>query len=756
MRSFINKAFAFIALLSALCAFNSPQITDVFIDPYTNGLLYTLYSQEKIDIDNVSSWMSPHGWYYITVNGATFSLEIPGKIPAIDQIKDVVIKNNHESGQIAFLLSKPINDIQILKSEISNAFQVSAVYKTNKAIKERLGRAVDDEKNGDNKFEQRSRPLARKKLQDTINRAPSISYLNQGFSPDSLNNAVDRMIDDLVFDLADVDAFKRNKTIQNETEFIRMNEGVENRNNEPNVMNDFADLGSLAINDAAVSYIRELFMPNKSWYEDDFFQPKESSLDKGQLKITSTIDDITIFIDDEYVGLTPISEKIELTVGSHKVWCIPPVPINTSRWYESPISENIIGDVIHNVFIEVNEVTIVDFDLYVLNTSPNYKEKTIYQDSLGTIFGLGESKANTNKDMKRFLNKRIKSLKSSSSKKSSSNNINSSKEKKYKEILNGPPPIATSEINKDNNNQLAPKLIQKTSEESIKDDNKSAIAVIEDDKYLDDPSIEDALIDDPNDRGTDSSKNLFSRLLLTFRKNDQSTKANNKDSTNELFADTIPNKRYKTDDSNNSTNNYAEDKKNSKPKSVKELFGNSISNREPIKINDFASSYESNLEDKEIAKPKRRRSIKKLFSSNNNDITNAQINTFKPRKNRRGSKLDVIRIVNAEYVNPKKRLPDNINYEFPSSNHRVYCFTVIKNLNNPVNVSHYWYRNGSFMARVPMEVGYSSSWRCWSYLTLRDGFEGDWRVVVRGPNNEELEEISFTISPNRNLAKRKK
>ena len=743
MRSLINKALAFIALLSVLRAFNSPQITDVFIDPYTNGLLYTLYSQEKIDIDNVSSWMSPHGWYYITVNGATFSLEIPGKIPAIDQIKDVVIKNNHESGQIAFLLSKPINDIQILKSEISNAFQVSAVYKTNKAIKQRLGKAVDDEKNDDNKFEQRSRPLARKKLQDSINRAPSISYLNQGFSPDSLSNAVDRMIDDLVFDLADVDAFKRNKTIQNETEFIRMNEGVENRDNEPNTMNDFADLGSLAINDAAASYIRELFIPSKSWYEDDFFQPKESPLDKGQLKITSTIDDITIFIDDEYVGLTPISENIELTVGSHKVWCIPPVPINTSRWYESPISENIIGDVIHNVFIETNEVTIVDFDLYILNTSPNYKEKTIYQDSLGAIFGLGESKANTNKEMKRFLNRRIKSLKSTSTKKSSLNNINSSKEKKYKEILNGPPPIVTSEINKDSNNQLVPKLIQKTSEESIKYDNKSAIAV-----------IQDTLIDDPKDNGIDSSKNLFSRLLSTFRKNDQNTKANKKDSTNELFADTIPSiQDNKTDDLSNSTNNYAEDKKNSKPKSVKELFGNSISNKDDIKVNDFASSNESDLEDKEIAKPKRRRSIKKLFSSNKNDITNAQINTFKPRKNRGASKLDVIRIVNAEYVNPKKRLPDNINYEFPSSNHRVYCFTVVKNLNDPVNVSHYWYRNGSFMARVPMEVGYSSSWRCWSYITLRDGFEGDWRVVVRGPNNEELEEISFTISPNRNLAK---
>ena len=745
MRSFINKAFAFIALLSALFAFNSPQITDVFIDPYTNGLLYTLYSEEKVDIDNVSSWMSPHGWYYITVNGATFSLEIPGKIPAVDQIKDIVIKNNHESGQIAFLLSRPINDIQILKSEISNAFQVSAVYKTNNAIKQRLGEVVNDKKNEDHRFEQRSRPLARKKLQDSIERSPSVPYLNQGFSPDSLNNAVDRMIGDLVFDLADVDAFKKNETIQNETEFIRMNEGIENRSNEPNIMNDFADIGDLAINDAAASLIRELFTPSKSWYEDDFFKPKASPLDKGQLKITSTIDNITIFIDDEYVGLTPISENIELTVGSHKVWCIPPVPINNSRWYENPISENVIGDVIHNVFIESDEVVIVDFDLYILNTSPNYKEKPIYQDSSGTIFGLGKSKENNNNEMKRFLNKRIKSLKSSSSKKNSSNKVNFPKEKKYKEILNGPPPIITSELNKDKKNQLVPKLIQNNTVMSIKDDKNN---------YSEDLTIKDALLE--ND--TDSSKNLFSRLLSTFRKNDDTSRSNNNDSINNLFADTISKAEdNKVDNSSRLKNIDLENNKNSKPKKMKEVISNSDTNAD-IMVDGQDGEGKRKVKDKEIlrAKSKRKSSLKNIFSSNKSKAKNAQIKSVKPIRNKRASKLDVIRILNAEYVNPKKRLPDNIDYSFPSSNHRVYCFTVIKNLNDPVSVSHYWYRNGNFMARVPMEVGYSSSWRCWSYITLRDGFEGNWKVVVRGPNNEELEEISFTVFPNRNLAKQKR
>ena len=756
MRSLINKAFAFIALLSALSAFNSPQITDVFVDPYSNGLLYTLYSEEKVDIDNVSSWMSPHGWYYITVNGATFSLEIPGKIAAIDQIKDIVIKNNHESGQIAFLLSKPVNDIQILKSEISNAVQVSAVFKTNKAIKQRLGDALKDEKKDDYRFEQRSRPLARKKLQDSINRPESISYLNQGFSTDSLNKAVDRMIEGLVLDLADVEAFKKDKTIQNETEFIRMNEGIENRNNEPNIMNDFAKIGEVAINDAAASYIRELFTPNKSWYEDDFFQPKQSSLDKGQLKITSTIDDITIFIDDEYVGLTPISENIELTVGSHKVWCIPPVPINNSRWYESPISENVIGDVIHNVFIESNEVTVVDFDLYVLNTSPNYKEKSIYQDSVGAIQGLGEVKSDVDKEMKRFLNKRIKSIKSSSSRNSSTKVADYTKSKKNKEILNGPPPIISSELN-NNNKQVVPVLRQKMIDKSTDDDNSNRFEESNSDNFLDNISMNDTIADESKDSGSDSSKNLFSRIFSTFRKNGQDIESINQDSVDKLSEKKLSNKDSDNikNDSISKYNKY-EENYNSKPKSVKELFANTIPNKDAVKNNDRTVNSNSVNTDKQISNPKRKRTLKNLFSTNNNKSVNPQINTIKPNIKRRGTKLDVIRIASAEYVNPKERRPDNISYAFPSSNHRVYCFTVVKNLNNPVNVSHYWYRNGNFMARVPMEVGYSSSWRCWSYITLKEGFEGDWKVVVRGPNNEELEEISFTIFANRELVKQKR
>ena len=375
MRSLKHKAIVSLALLTVIRASNSPVITDVFVDPFTNGLLFTLYSEEKIDVDNVSSWMSPHGWYYITVNGATFSLDIPGKIPALTQVKDIIIKNNHESGQLALLVKKPFHSIEILKSEISNAVQVSAVYQATSSIKQRLGNTLVGK---DNRPKKRTRPLARKKAQDVANREPSIEYLNTGFNPDTLNLAIDKMLNALLRDMTDVDDFKNSKKIENETEFIRMNEGKQHRINEPNILNDLVKLGDVALKGPASSSVKELFISKKKWYKDDFFLPKDGPQEKGRLKITSTIDDVTVFIDDEYVGLTPINDNIELTVGPHKVWCIPPVPKNDSRWYKDPISENVIGDAIHNVIVRTNAVTTVDFDLYILNTAPNYKEKVYY------------------------------------------------------------------------------------------------------------------------------------------------------------------------------------------------------------------------------------------------------------------------------------------------------------------------------------------------------------------------------------------
>ena len=730
MRSLQHKALVSLALLTVLRASNSPEITDIFVDPFTNGLLFTLYSEEMIDVDNVSSWMSPHGWYYITVNGATFSLDIPGKIPALGQVKDIVIKNNHESGQLAFLVKKPFHSIQILKSEISNAVQVSAVYEVSSSIKQRLGDTLV-EKDKDKRLEERTRPLARKKAQDVANRGPRIDYLNTGFNADTLNQAVDEMLDALLVDMADVDDFTNSKKLENETEFIRLNEGKQHRVNDPNIMNDMVKLGDVALKGPASSSVRELFTSKRKWYKDDFFLPKDGPQEKGRLKITSTIDDVTVFIDDEYVGLTPINDNIELTVGPHKVWCIPPVPVNDSRWYEDPISENVIGDAIHNVMVRADTVTMVDFDLYILDTAPNYKEKVFYMDSLGAIVGPEDESRYADLSMERFINKRITSHKISGIKrKVVPPLVKEIKSSKQKTSMNGPPPLAVSDLRKSN---------KKTGEKTQDQTDLTSTTLSRDD-------IADIVEPDPEEETQDQTD-----LTSTTPSRDD-------------IADIVepdPEEKTSNDAGGNMFNRlFSSLKKKGKNGSKREQpdIQDSQLNKP---VEEVLEQIETDIEEGDLAAvdvdektAKSGRNILKEVFPPKNSIANRQ--QVPPRNSTiRSADLDVIRIVNAEYVKPNNRRPVNINNEFPSTNHRVYCFTVVQNLGRPVNISHFWYRDGKFMARVPMKVGFSSSWRCWSYITLKDGFEGDWKVVVRGPTNQEIEEINFSIFPDKNLAKKK-
>jgi len=702
MRSLQHKALVLLALLTVLRASNSPEITDIFVDPFTNGLLFTLYSEEIIDVDNISSWMSPHGWYYITVNGATFSLDIPGKIPALGQVKDIVIKNNHESGQLALLVKKPFHSIQILKSEISNAVQVSAVYEVSSSIKQQLGDTLV-EKNKEKRLEERTRPLARKKAQDVANRGPSVDYLNTGFNADTLNQAVDEMLDALLVDMADVDDFTNSKKLENETEFIRMNEGIQHRINDPNIMNDMVKLGDVALKGPASSSVRELFIPKRKWYKDEFFLPKDGPQEKGQLKITSTIDDVTVFIDDEYVGLTPINDNIELTVGPHKVWCIPPVPVNDSRWYGDPISENVIGDAIHNVIVRANVPTTVNFDLYILNTAPNYKEKVYYLDSLGAIVGPEDESRYVDQSMERFIDKRITSHKISVIKRKVVPPIvKEGKSLKQKTAMNGPPPLAVSDLRKSNK-----KTAGKTQDQTD---------LISTTPSRDD--IADIVESDPDGKTrNEAGGNMFNRLFSSLKRNGKNGS-----------------KREKPD---------IQDSQLNKP--VEEVM-------EQIEADIEEGDLAAIDVDEKTAKSGRN-VLKEVFPPKNSIANRQQVPPRYPTIH--STDLDVVRIVNAEYVKPTNRRPMNINNKFPNTNHRVYCFTVVQNLGRPVNISHYWYRDGKFMARVPMEVGFSSSWRCWSYITLKDGFEGDWKVVVRGPTNQEIEEINFSIFPDKNLAKQK-
>jgi len=296
--------------------------------------------------------------------------------------------------------------------------------------------------------------------------------------------------------------------------------------------------------------------------------------------------------------------------------------------------------------------------------------------------------------------------------------------------MNGPPPLAVSDLRKSNKKTGEKTQDQKDLTSTIlsRDDIAEIVKPDPEEKTQDQTDlisttlsrddIEDIVKPDPEEKiSNDAGGNMFNRFFSSLKR-----KGNNGSKIEKLDI---------------------QDSQLNKP--VEEVL-------EQIETDIEEGNLAAVDVDEKTAKSGRN-ILKEVFPPKNSIANPQQV----PRRYStiRSADLDVVRIVNAEYVKPNNRRPVNINNKFPSTNHRVYCFTVVQNLGRPVNISHFWYRDGKFMARVPMEVGFSSSWRCWSYITLKDGFEGDWKVVVRGPTNQEIEEINFSIFPDKNLAKKK-
>ena len=324
--------------------------------------------------------------------------------------------------------------------------------------------------------------------------------------------------------------------------------------------------------------------------------------------------------------------------------------------------------------------------------------------------------------MERFINKRITSHKNSAIKRAVVPPlVKEGKSTKQKAAMNVPPPLAMSDLRRSNK-----KTAEKTQDQT---DLANTATGVDDTKAVVDmrePEIEDTggddiadiVLSDPDEKTSNDSKgNLFSRLFSSLKRNGPKGSKRDKPDIQESQIDEPAEEEMEQIETDIEEGDLAAADVEKKPaKTGRNIFQRVLPQRDSIAIRQ--------------QEPPRRSTI-------------------------RSADLDVVHIVNAEYVNPKKRRPVNINNKFPSTNHRVYCFTAVQNLGPPVNISHYWYRNGEFMARVPMVVGFSSFWRCWSYITLKNGFEGNWKIVVRGPANQELEEINLSIFPDKNLAKQK-
>jgi hypothetical protein len=90
------------------------------------------------------------------------------------------------------------------------------------------------------------------------------------------------------------------------------------------------------------------------------------------------------------------------------------------------------------------------------------------------------------------------------------------------------------------------------------------------------------------------------------------------------------------------------------------------------------------------------------------------------------------------------REPVDVGDEFETSVNRLFCFTKIIGVQEPIEITHVWYWGEIERARVSVPVG-GSGWRTWSTKAIQAHETGEWHVDVLGPGGELLKTLNFTV-----------
>ena len=117
----------------------------------------------------------------------------------------------------------------------------------------------------------------------------------------------------------------------------------------------------------------------------------------------------------------------------------------------------------------------------------------------------------------------------------------------------------------------------------------------------------------------------------------------------------------------------------------------------------------------------------------------------KEEKDNSPKTISVKRLIVCENINFKLRKPIRIRDVFLDTTSRIYCFAGIKNPDKSENITHYWEYNGEPYAKVHMNISVSEYFRCWSYVTPREGYTGQWSVSVIDDQNNVLKKQEFSI-----------
>lgn len=368
-------------------------ITRIACDELLNELNITFLANKMIPLKNVTSWYSPHGWLYVTVNDASVlnsKVDLNNILNKL--VRDIEIIENKNSVQIGFLLKKNIiiDDLVISRFKHPNLLSITAFYKQNKIVINQINdkRMLLSLKDNENLEIRRNTSFSEIEFISKKHSSDLAYFDDNGkdaeFSTVEIIEYIEKSIDG-------------NNNIDEEKEFHFTYEkdylkvglpvdfvqgsfshpeeytGTEEQNKALLKAGNYK--GDSIVDELKITGVESDFESRKKLYQVTFSRStktifgSELGLEKIDLKrskqtsniyIDSNLLGLPVFINTNYVGTTPLNKPIELEYGEYKIWCVPPVseklPNGKTLFYKGNIISFITVDTeVQSHFIEISQ-----------------------------------------------------------------------------------------------------------------------------------------------------------------------------------------------------------------------------------------------------------------------------------------------------------------------------------------------------------------------------------------------------------------
>ena len=119
------RNWIFILIFSSLLGnMNAHQVQLVTYHEKTNGVLIRVVVSNVPEVDDIAGWVGQENWFYLTLNEAVFAEDVLENLKASSPILEIEGIQNQQSVQIGFLMENFISDYEIFHSPSNRIFLI--------------------------------------------------------------------------------------------------------------------------------------------------------------------------------------------------------------------------------------------------------------------------------------------------------------------------------------------------------------------------------------------------------------------------------------------------------------------------------------------------------------------------------------------------------------------------------------------------------------------------------------------------------